>query len=244
MIRPLAAAFTEASWGMIQDVKFLCLVALVQAVALGAMHRATAAEVVELVFTSLSSDHDDARLARGLHGIEMSEQLSPHVVVYFEGLGVGPESLAMLRTLRDRSATLEPPVEAPLAIQPLPSQDEQAAMIRSVVHYAQSYVERLPNFMCDQVTERYTNFDGIGVHDGPLFGKKLHRSDRIIWRLRLIDGVEDGNVLQRGREVVRKMSWKTGGSFSRGEFGEDLGHDLRSCYRLPNGLASLGDVQG
>jgi hypothetical protein len=55
---------------------------------LGVDHRVNAAEIVELVFTSLYSDHDDERLAEELLNAKMTQQLSPLVVAYFQNLGV------------------------------------------------------------------------------------------------------------------------------------------------------------
>lgn len=102
--------------GMIGDVRVLVLLALAQAGLLAADQRVTAADVVELVSTSLYSDHDEERLAQQLHRLKMSEQLSPHIVVYFRSLGLGAPTVAALQKLQEQSIVLAPPPEAPLSI--------------------------------------------------------------------------------------------------------------------------------
>ncbi len=81
---------------------------------LAAEHRATAADAVELVFTSLYSDHNDAELAQKLNKLRLGEQFDPGLIAYFRGLCAGPQTLAALQKLRDRSERLPPPAERPL----------------------------------------------------------------------------------------------------------------------------------
>ncbi len=192
--------------------KFLCLLALVQTVAFGDERKATAADIVELVFNSVYSDHDDAGLAQQLDKVKMVEQLSPPVVSYFEYLKVGPLALQALRNLQEKTALLPPPAGLPVAIQPVPSPAEQIAISQRLIQYAQSYVHNLPNFLCDQVTQRYTNLKRIEPDGTPYYVRRLHHTDKFTRSLRFISGAED----------VKRIADKTGESTSNGEFGGDM----------------------
>lgn len=202
--------------------RLLCLIVVVQSMAFGASHQRSAAEVVELIFTSLYSDRDDIRLARQLDQTQMSERLAPGFILYFRSQGVGPRTMTALQKLRDRTALLPPPAEQPFSIQPIPSTEEQVQMLQRIVRYARSYVAGLPNFLCDQVTERYTNMSSDGRGQAAGFSKRLHHTDTMKWSLRFVDGVENGNLLRKDINKLRRTVLKSGQSLSRGEFGEDL----------------------
>lgn len=202
--------------------KLLCLLALSQAVLFGAEHKATAADVVELVYDSLYSDHDDGRLAQSLQQLKITEQLSPHVVRYFQHIGIGPHALQALQRLREESSPLTPPEEPALAIQPVPVEDEQKEMLERIERYAQSYARNLPNFICDQVTRRYSNLGGLLPDGNPLFTDTLHFTDSFTKSLRFIEGIEEGVAPNRagGRKI--KIATRRGQSISSGEFGTDM----------------------
>ena len=142
---------------MIGNVRALCLVLLVQTILPGATRIATTEDVVRTVYDSLYSDRDDALLAQELLSLKLREQLSPHIVTYFRNIGLGSETVAALQQLQQRSSALRPAIEPALEIQPVPKPDEQREMMNSVARYAVGYVGRLPNFLCTQVTDRYTN---------------------------------------------------------------------------------------
>jgi hypothetical protein len=207
---------------MIRNVKLLCVLALFQAVLRGADHAATAADVVELVFTSIYTDHDDKRLARDLASLKMTEQLSPHIVLYFKNSGIGTLALEKLERLRDESASLTPPPEIPLAVQPLPTKEKQNEILQRAQQYAQSYVRNLPNFLCDQVTRRYTNLSGFQLDGHPHYGEDLHFSDSFTQNLRFVEGSEEAVVQHRSKKRATKISTKEGQSLSSGEFGVDM----------------------
>ena len=64
-----------------------------------------------------------------------------------------------------------------MTTQPLPSDEVRVEMLKRVTAYAQSYMRNLPNFVCDQVTRRYTNLDGNGLDGNPVFRSRLRFSD-------------------------------------------------------------------
>jgi hypothetical protein len=197
-------------------VKVLWLLAVIPGMAIGASHRRTAADVAELIFTSLYSDRDDRQLARQLEKTEMDERLASGLVMYFRSQGLGPHAIDALQKLSDRTAHLALPHDPPLSIQPVPMLEEREEMLQRVFQYALSYVTRLPNFMCDQVTARHTNMQG------PRYSDRLHYADTVKWNLRFVNGAEEGNLLRAGGKGLQRTALRSGQSLSRGEFGEDL----------------------
>lgn len=212
---------------MITGVRILRLLLLVQMLAFSGDRKATSADVVRTVFTSLYSDHDDARLAQSLGEFQLDEQLSPHVLRYFRTVNLGPKSSAVLEKLVVRSASMPTPELMPFSIQPLPSPDTEYQMLHKVVQYARTYVERLPNFLCDEITERYTNLKGFDTNGNPQYGRTLHHSDRFTRSLRFTGGREQAETIQvKGPSATGKPSddvvTKKGHSISTGEFGGDM----------------------
>lgn len=205
---------------MIRDVKLVSLLVLAAAVLAGADHRVSASDVVQLVLSSVYSDHDDSRLANDLHRLKMSEQLDGHVLVYFRNIGVGPLARKELERLRQESALMKLPFEPPLSIQPIPPDDQRMRMVEKVERYAQSYVHGLPNFMCDEVTRRYSNMSWYPEDVKP--SDRLHFTDSFSKNLRFADGVEEGIVPHRPGKREVKISTRKGQSISSGEFGTDM----------------------
>jgi hypothetical protein len=111
-------------------VRVLALLLLAHVTVLGANHRINAAEIVELVFTSLYSDHDDERLAKELQDAKLTQQLSPLVGGYFQDRGIGPQVLAALQNLENKSQVLSPPDQEPLLIQPIPTESGQTSDLK------------------------------------------------------------------------------------------------------------------
>lgn len=204
---------------MIQDVKLLVLLAASGTFLLGENHRFTAAEVVNLVFTSISSDNDGEHLAEQLRNIEPAERVDSHTVFYFRNVGLAQPALAELEKLEQKSASLPGPPQAPLSIQPVPSAADQAKLLQTASRFAQSYVQRLPNFLCDQLTRRYTNLTGNVEGGHPRFNQQLHISDRFKDSLRFVNGVEEGGALDQTQSRAHKVLAKKGFSLSQGEFG-------------------------
>ncbi len=109
-----------------------------------------------------------------------------------------------------------------MAIQPVPQPDEQARMLARLFGYAQQYVKGLPNFICDQVTSRFTNFDGTEPDGTPRYKKSLRHSDTFTRSLRFVSGREEGHVKQVDGRKAGKVGTRMGQSISSGEFGGDM----------------------
>lgn len=200
--------------------KVLAVLLLIHTVALGANYPVSAADVVRLVLTAWYSDRNDAALARNLQHSHLLERLDPQVVLYFERLGVGPQTFQALQRLRDESISRQDAPEPALSVEPQPTPEQEQRMLQYLSRFTQAYVQRLPNFLCEEKTERYTNL--IHTDSGTSFARSLHRGDHLTWTLRFINGREDGNIVQWSKKQLNFAGAKTGQSASTGEFGGDL----------------------
>ena len=202
--------------------KLFALLLAVQVPAVSGQAQSTPLDVVHLLFKSLYSDRNDARLAFELKRLKLRAQLSPNVIVYFQSVGLGPRSIASLERLHQRTASLPLPPHPALAIQPIPSEEEQKRILGNAFEYAQSYIHKLPSFVCDQITKRYTNISQARLGMNTLGSGELLLADTLKWTLRFVDGVEVGNVLNTSNPKSTQAMMKPGQSLSRREFGPDL----------------------
>lgn len=200
--------------------KVLGLLFLVHTVVLGSNHPASAADVVQLVLTAWYSDRNDTALAHNLQKSRLHERLDPQVVFYFERLGVGPQSFQALQRLQSESASRQDPPQPALSVEPKPTPEQARMMLQRLSAFTQGYVQGLPNFLCEEKTERYAN--EIQKASGPSFARNLHYGDRLTWTLRYVNGREDGNIVQRAKKQLIFAAAGAGQSASTGEFGGDL----------------------
>jgi hypothetical protein len=201
-------------------VKLLGLLLLIHTVVFGSNYPASAADVVQLVFTAWYSDRNDAALAHNLQKSRLRERLDPQVVFYFERLGVAPQSLQVLQRHRSESASRQDPPQPALSVEPKPTPEQARMMLQHLSAFTQGYVQGLPNFLCEEKTERYTN--AVQNASGLSFARNLHHGDRLTWTLRFINGREDGNIVQFAKKQLMLVGGEAGQSASTGEFGGDL----------------------
>ena len=184
-------------------------------------HRAmTDAEIVELVCMSLYSDHDDAALAERLDRIKPIELFSKQTVTELKNWGLGPLATAALEKIQQQSEGLQEPSKAPISKQSVPSQEESSEMLGHIVNYARVYIHNLPNFICDQITKRYTNLDGFTLTGQPRYGSKLRHGDSITAELAFAPDFKQDHVTLTSRGGTAQP--RKGQSVSTGEFGHDM----------------------
>jgi hypothetical protein len=169
----------------------------------------------------------DRELAGFLSKSKLSERLDDRSVELLQGLGIGPKTLEALQRLRDQSKTLtaagpmEPPGPPPQA--PPPSSVEQAAIIDHAREYALSYSQRLPDFICTQVTRRYgaaapgTRAGGRADSD-----PSYQLLDTLTSRLSYFEQKEDKKLVLINNSLTAQDYKTLGGSTSTGEFGSLL----------------------
>ncbi len=169
----------------------------------------------------------DRELASFLGKQKLTERLDDRAVEQLQGLGIGPKTLEALQRLRDQSKTLpaakpmEPPGPPPQA--PPPDSIEQKAIIDSAREYALSYSQRLPDFICTQVTRRYAApapgaRAGVGADSEPSF----QLLDTLTSRLSYFEQKEEKKLILKDNTVTTQDYNTLGGATTTGEFGNML----------------------
>ena len=179
------------------------LAALIFAVSLTASAQSlTIKQLFSFIQSSIQMKQNDNEVARFLAKVKLTEKLDDRTVEEMQALGIGPKTLASLRTLRDQTqglTTAAPVVDVKPVPKPPPSSEEQAAIIDDVREYALNYSKTLPDYICTLVVRRYA---------APIPGGKYggRRGDDPSWQLQ--------NTL-----TVKLSYFKVGGTRSSGDFG-------------------------
>jgi hypothetical protein len=163
--------------------------------------------------------YGDAELALYLTKLKLTERLDDRTLeALLSQLRLGAKSAAALRKLRDQFQGLPLPAAAaaPEALRPIPipSAEEQAAILEDVRKYALGYSENLPDFICFEVESR---FGAPPVRAGTPEWRKL---DELTKRLSYFEQKEDYKLVMRNNSVASNQDVKSaGGSQSFGDFG-------------------------
>ncbi|MFN7938088.1 MAG: hypothetical protein U0R19_32465 [Bryobacteraceae bacterium] len=164
--------------------------------------------------SSIRLKHPDKQVAEYLKKVTLTEQLDERTIETWQGLGIGPRTVEILRTLAEASKSLPkatPPAPKPVAPTiPPPSAEEQKRILDDVTKYALGYAKRLPDFICVQVTRRYDDPTGLE------FWRTL---DTVTERLTYFEQKEDYKVVMINGRTTDITHDKLGGSSSSGEFG-------------------------
>ena len=179
----------------------------------------TLAQLRSFLRSSIQLKHDDQKVAAFLKRVQLTERLDDREIEELEGQGVGPGTLNALRTLREASTKLPaapPPVvvkaPAPVVI-PSPSRQEQESVLAQVRQYALAYDQRLPDFICAQITRRFYDPTGLEFWRG---------SDTITAKLTYFQNKEEKKVLFINGSYQDIDYERLGGATSTGEFGSLL----------------------
>lgn len=171
-------------------------------------------QLKEFIRSSIKLNHDDRKVAEYLRKVKLSNQLDDRTIEELQGQGAGPRTVEALRVLRDASASLPqagpPPAKPVYTPPPAPNSVEQARVLEEAKQYALHYSERLPDFICTQVTRRYVDPSGLEF---------WRREDVITERLSYFDKREDYKVVLYNNQPVDIPHERLGGVTSSGEFG-------------------------
>ncbi len=179
----------------------------------------TVAQLTAFIKSSVELKQQDKQVVMYLKTVKLSERLDDRTVEDYQGMGVGPKTLAELEHLRDESATLrKPPPPAaekpPPPPAPPPDSITQGKIIDAAREYAMSYTKQLPNFLCAQVTRRYWD---------PANSGSWGQLDTITQKLSYYDQEEHYETISvsgRGNDDLPLS--KLGGVTSSGEFGSQM----------------------
>ena len=198
-------------------VRFLC-VWLAMTAAAAAQTAVTVEQLTTFVKSAVESKQDDKKVADQLQRLKLSNHLEEKTVQELQRLGAGPRTVAALEKLSESSASLPAPaapgtVPAPAPIPP-PSAQELRTILAEVQQNALNYTQKLPNYICTQVTKR--NVDPTGAENWRL-------ADTIMEQLSFVDQKENYVVKMVNDKLVNNISHeKLGGAKSSGEFGSIL----------------------
>jgi hypothetical protein len=176
---------------------------------------------VEEVQRILAEDKSkpDARVARQLSGLELTEKMSSAKLKLLEQSAPGPNSRLALVALADASVFLSPPA-ADVISQARPDSDEQRHMLASTVEYLAKTVPKLPNFYATRTTVRF---------EYKLSRKRTREESRNDSSWRQVGGSKVVVVYRDGREVIDPRGWgkdshhpEDEGLITRGTFGPIL----------------------
>ena len=174
----------------------------------------TVDQLVSFIRSSIKLDHQDGKVANYLKDIVLTEKLDASTVEDLQGLGAGPKTIQALDRLREASAGLRTrtPTAPPKKLPPLPppSPEEQKRIIEEARDYALNYSQRLPDFICTEVTRRYADPTGLE------FWYKL---DTVTAKLTYFEQKEDYKVILVDNRPVDIGMDQLPGSTSTGEFG-------------------------
>jgi hypothetical protein len=185
------------------------------AICLGAaaQTRGTVDEVVSAVRASLQAHRTDSQAAKDLRKLKLFERLDDRTVEILQSEGAGPETVAQLNLMRDRSAGLHWPKTAAIEEPPPPSLAEQQQIWNAAHENSLTYTESLPDFMCSEVVQRYTDPNDKGSW-------RLH--DTLILKLSYFDKQEEYKLVSVNNRPTRLSYEQMGGAITEGEFGSML----------------------
>jgi hypothetical protein len=183
------------------------------ALALPAQIKMSVEQLKGFLRTSAELKHDDKKVAEYLKRVQLTQRLADAVRLEILAYGVGPRTAEMLQKLVADSASLEPPASASAPKSPAlkpPSPEEQRRLLLDLRDYAKNYTNRLPDFICTQVTRRYVDPSGLE------FWQSV---DVVTTRLTFFEQKEDYKVVMVNSTPVEIEYHELGGATSAGEFG-------------------------
>ncbi len=183
-------------------------------------------QLLDFVRSSLAMKYDDAKIAKYVKGVTLTNKLDDKTIESLEAQGAGPKTVKALEALKSETADLKGPTQGPAAKPitggpsasmpaqfpqpPAPNSVRQKEILEAMRNYANYYTQNLPNFLCVQVTNRFVSFRG---------DDNWTKEDQILTKLSYTGGQENYKVFSVNNQVVDTDMEKLGGAISSGEFG-------------------------
>jgi hypothetical protein len=172
----------------------------------------------DIIRSSINQGLSDKEVAKYLKNQQLAFALTDVVIEEFQGMGAGPRTVLALRELRDQSQSMPAP-PAPTASEepagpPPPSKEEQDRILAEARRYALEYTQRLPDFLCLQITRRYIDPSGLEMD--------WLKYDEVKSRVSYVEGHENYELVSVNNQVTERSFEDLGGATSTGEFGSLL----------------------
>ena len=144
--------------------------------------------------------NSDRKLARELHGLELTEPMTGAELARLNATLPGAKSIQALRLVADLSAFLEPTV-LPSNAASIPEMDAQLQMLTLSLEYVKSMRPRLPNFTAMRETRRFVEVKPVRPNgeDAMVTYEPLHSAGDALESMYYRHGEEvaDGPTTQR-----------------------------------------------
>jgi len=169
--------------------------------------------------SSIQLKHPDKQVADYIRKITLTERLLERDIEELIGEGLGPRSAEALRIHVAATAEMANPAADPAAARSeepslaIPSEEQQRKIISEVREIALNYTQRLPDFICLQVTRRYYDPAGLDM---------FRLADTVAARLSYFEQKEDYKVVSINNQYADVSYDRLGGATSSGEFGTML----------------------
>jgi hypothetical protein len=177
-------------------------------------------QLQSIIQSSVKLGTRDKEIAAYLRKQKLSFSLTDVLIEDLQGMGAGPQTVAALRELEEKSHGLPPPpkvqaiVTPPKPVEPPPPAEEQKRIIEEARANALAYTKNLPDFLCLQWTRRYV--DPSGQEGG------WYKYDEIKARVSYFEQKEDYKVISVNEQMTNRSYESLGGAISTGEFGSVL----------------------
>ena len=198
----------------------LFLTLILSAAVLAAQSGLNYEQLKQFLTSSIERGFSDKDVAKFLKGQKLTFSLSDSLIEDFQGLGAGPRTVEALKTMQAESQGLPAPALASTRNQgppqpAPPSAEEQARIIAEARRNALEYTDRLPDFVCLQITRRYIDPSGLEMD--------WLKYDEVKTRVAYLDGSEDYELISVDNRMAEgKTLDDIGGATSTGEFGSLL----------------------
>lgn len=195
------------------------LLACVLALALSAQVTLQFEQLRDILKSSADQGLQDREIAKYLEKQNLAFSMDDRLLEEVQGWGVGPKTLEALRKLQARAVGMPAPSLQPAKLQepqqpPPPSQEEQDRIIAEARSAALEYTDRLPDFICLQLTRRYVDPSGLDMD--------WVKYDEIKTRVSYFENHENYDVLSVNNKATSQSLDDLGGASSTGEFGSML----------------------
>ncbi len=175
-----------------------------------AQGRGSVSGLVAQVRKDIESHRSDSRVAKDVRNVTLAERLDDRTIETLQSEGAGPETVAQLLLLRDRSSRMPRPATPAIPEPPMPSRAEAAQIWDAAHDNALSYTENLPDFICSEVVRRYIDPSNKGAW-------KLE--DTLALKLSYFDKREDYKLMTVNNRSTSLAYDQMRGAITEGEFG-------------------------
>jgi hypothetical protein len=188
-------------------------------------------ELIEGVRSGIRQHAPDKSLAKSVARQTLGAQLDLRTIEELESEGAGPETVAALDELRDKSAALPASTETPAFQSPArPSVDEQKEYFHKIDVNAMHYTFSLPDFICTEMVHRYqmtlARPPGSPMRRGqslpPVGAGYWLSKDVLTVKLSYFENREKYQLILVNGHKTRDDYESSGGAISEGDFGSTL----------------------